>query len=217
MENAHPSKPNLAPEQLTSLHSFILMRQLPHAKSSKNNGPVNSSMGYLTVWKVLEEMITDFKKNQVAVPADIIDDLKSAKTIIQILEADPACGENAQKIDGYLTNVESYLISEGQIMFGQGYVDKWLQKLDKAGRKMVNEHEEETNFVSGVTGERKWIRLTLTKELSLEKLKTLAKESNLSYKVQNNEHLIVQGPDAILKDFVKKIAAKQKLNVRKEH
>ncbi|MGD0159920.1 MAG: DUF2096 family protein [Candidatus Bathyarchaeia archaeon] len=174
-------------------------------------------MGNLAVWKVLEEMVTDFKKNQVAVPADIIDDLKSARTIIKILRADPACGENSQKIDEYLTHVESYLISEGQKKFGQEYVDEWLQKVNEAGRKMVDEQEEETNFVSGVTGERKWIRLTPTKELSLEKLKSLAKESNLSCKAQNNEHLIVLGSDAVLKDFVKKIAAKQKLKTRKEH
>jgi hypothetical protein len=174
-------------------------------------------MGYLAVWKVLEEMVTDFKKNQVAVPADIIGDLKSAKTIIKILRADPACGENVQKIDEYLTSVESYLISEGQRKFGQEYVDEWLRKINEAGRKTVDEQEEETNFVSGATGERKWIRLSPTEELSLKKLKTLAKESNLSFKVQNNEHLIVLGPDAILKDFVKKIAAKQKLKARKEH
>jgi len=174
-------------------------------------------MGYLAVWKVLEEMVTDFKKNQVAVPANVMGDLKSAKTIIKILKADPARGENAQEIDEYLTNVESYLISEGQKKFGQEYVDEWLQKINEAGRKTVEEQEEETNFVSGVTGERKWIRLTSTEELPLEKLKILAKESNLSFKVQNNEHLIVLGPDAILKDFVKKIAAKQKLKTRKEH
>jgi hypothetical protein len=175
-------------------------------------------MGYLAVWKVLEEMITDFKKNQVAVPAEVIGDLKSAKTIIKILKADPTCGENAQKIDEYLRNVESYLISEGQRMFGQRYVDEWLQKVDKAGRKIIDEEEEaDTKFVSGVTGERKWIRLAATKELSLEKLKTLAREMNLTCQVQDDEHLIVLGSDASLKDFVKKIAAKQKSRTRKEH
>lgn len=174
-------------------------------------------MGHLAVWKVLEETVTDFKKNGVTVPADIIGDLKSAKTIIKILKADPSCGENTQKIDEYLTNVESYLISEGQRRFGQAYVDEWLQRVDEAGRKMIDEEEKETRFVSGVTGERKWIRLTPTNELSLEKLKALARESNLSCKVQNDEYLVVLGSDAVLKDFVKKIAAKHKSKTGKEH
>jgi len=174
-------------------------------------------MGYPAVWKVLEEMVADFKKKQTTVPNEVISDLKSAKTTIKILGADPTCWENAQKIDEYLTNVESYLISEGQKRFGQAYVDEWLQKLDKAGRKIIDEQEEETKFVSGITGERKWIRLTPTEEISLEELKALAKESNLSYEVQNGEHLVVQGPETVLKDFVKKIAAKQKPKARKEH
>jgi len=174
-------------------------------------------MGYLAVWKVLEEMVTDFKKNEVTVPADIIGDLKSAKTIIRILKADPSCGENIQKIDEYFTNVESFLISEGQRRFGQEYVDEWLRRVDEASRKIVDEEEEETKFVSGVTGERKWIRFTPTNELSLEKLKALATESNLSCRVQNDEYLVVLGSDAVLKDFVKKIAAVHKSKAEKEH
>jgi len=165
-------------------------------------------MGYLAVWKVLEEMVADFKKKGAAVPTIIIDDLKSAKTIIKILKADPSCGGNQQKIDEYLTNVESYLISEGQRRFGQAYVDEWLRRTDEACRKIVDKDEEETRFILGVGREQKWIRLTTSNELPLEKLKALAKESNLQCKVQDDEHLIVSGPDTALKDFVKKIAAK---------
>jgi len=174
-------------------------------------------MGYLAVWKVLEAMAADFKKKGATVPTYIINDLKSARTTIKIVKTDPSCGENAQKIDEYLTNVESFLVSEGQRMFGQGYVDTWLHLLAEAGRKIVDEEEEETRFVSGMSGERKWIRLAPTNELSLERLKVLARESNLSCKVQNDEHLVVFGSDAILKDFVKKIAAKHGSKGGKEH
>jgi hypothetical protein len=174
-------------------------------------------MGYLAVWKVLEEMVADLKKKGTTVPTYVINDLKSARTIIKILKVDPSCGENAQKIDQYLTNVESYLISEGQQRFGQAYVDEWLQRVDKAGRDVLDEEEVETRFISGMTGERKWIRLTPTDDLPLEKLKALARESNLSCKVQDGQHLVVLGPDAVLKDFVKKIAAKQKSKSGKEH
>jgi len=177
---------------------------------------VNWPMGHLAVWKVLEEMVADFKKKGAAVPAYIIDDLKSAKTTIRILKADPSCGENTQKIDEYLTNVESYLISEGQRRFGQAYVDEWLRRVNEAGRKIVDKEEEETRFISGVRREQKWIRLTPLNELPLEKLKALAKKSSLQCRVQHNEYLVVSGPDAVLKDFVKKIAAKYKLKAKKE-
>jgi hypothetical protein len=102
-------------------------------------------------------------------------------------------------------------------MYGQAYIDGWLRRVDEAGRKVIDEEEEETKFVSGMTGERKWIRLTPTKELSLERLKALARESNLSCKVQDDDHLVVFGSDVVLKGFVKKIAAKHESKGGKEH
>ena len=93
-------------------------------------------MGYLAAWKVLEEMVTDLKKKGITVPASIFGDLKNAKTIINILKADPSRGENIQKIEEYLGNVESYLVSAGLKRFGQAYVDEWLQRVDEAGRKI---------------------------------------------------------------------------------
>lgn len=175
-------------------------------------------MGYLAVWKVLEEMVTDFKKKGITVPAEIISDLKTAKTIIKILKADPSRGENVQKIEEYLGNVESYLVSEGQRRFGQTYVDEWLQRTDQAGRKIVDEEEEEeTKTIFSLPRGQKWIRLTPSRELPLGKLKTLANELNLSYNVQTDECLLVFGSDAVLKEFVKKIAAKYESKAGKKH
>ncbi len=174
-------------------------------------------MGYLAAWKVLEEMVTDLKKKGITVPADIFGDLKNAKTIINILKADPSRGENIQKIEEYLGNVESYLVSEGLKRFGQVYVDEWLERRDQAGRKIVDEKEEETRFISGLPREQKWIRLTPSNELPLEKLKTLANESDLSHRVQTDGCLLVFGPDTAIKDFVKRITAKCKPKARKEH
>jgi len=174
-------------------------------------------MDYQAVWKVLERMVADFKKKGMTVPAHIIDDLKNAKTIIIILESDPSSGENMQRIEEYLENVESYLVSVGQKKFGQEYVDEWLLRRDKAGQKIGDEEDEKTRLISGLPREQKWIRLTPSNELPLEKLKTLAEESNLSYKVQNDGCLLVFGQDTVLKDFVKKMAAKYKSEAGKKH
>jgi hypothetical protein len=173
-------------------------------------------MGYLAVWKVLEEMVTDFKNKGIPVPAEIIRDLHSAITTIRILGADPSCGENARRVEEYLTNAESYLVSEGQKKFGQAYVDGWLKQRDEASR-IADEEPKGAKFVSGLPAEQKWIRLTPSSELPLMRLKALLKKSDLSYKVQTDGRLIVFGPEIALKDFVKKIAARQKTITRKEH
>jgi len=172
-------------------------------------------MGYLAVWKVLEEMITDFRKRGVVVPEGVISDLKSAKTMIKILKADPSRGETVQKIEEYLGNVEAHLVSEGQKMYGTEYVDEWLKRLDEASRKIHDEEEEGTRFISGLPREQKYIRIKPSAELPLKRLKVLAEESSLLYNVQDDGCLLVYGEEERIKDFVKKIATKHRLEAEK--
>jgi hypothetical protein len=164
-------------------------------------------MGHLATWKVLEEMVTDFRKREVIVPVEIMSDLRYARTLINVLKADPSRVDTSQKIDVYLLNVESYLVSEGQKMFGTGYVEEWLKRLDEASKKIL-EKEEEKTFIPGVPRKHKWIRVKPSTELSIEKLKTLAEESHLSCNVQNDGCLLVYGEAGRIKEFVKKMATK---------
>jgi hypothetical protein len=164
-------------------------------------------MGYLAAWKVLEEMITDFRKIRIVVPVEIMSDLKSAKTLINVLKADPSHVETSQKVETYLFNVESHLVSEGQKMFGTGYVEEWLKRLDEA-RKTSEKEEEKAKFIPSVPREHKWIRVKPSTELSIEKLKTLAEETHLSYNIQNDGCMLVYGEDSHIKEFIKKMATK---------
>ncbi|MEM3612952.1 MAG: DUF2096 family protein [Candidatus Bathyarchaeia archaeon] len=163
-------------------------------------------MGYLAVWKVLEEMITDLKKKGTVVPADILNDLRNARTLINVLKADPTRLETSQKIEEYLNNVEAYLISEGQ-RFGDKYIEGWVKRLEEASRKVFDE-EEETRFVPGLPRDQRWIRIKPSEEMPIETLKALAGELNLSFEVQSDGFLLVYGDDERLKDFVKKMATK---------
>lgn len=172
-------------------------------------------MGYLSVWKVLEEMVTEFRKKHIKIPEEVMGNLKSARTMIKILKADPSHGETMQKIEEYLGNVESYLIFEGQKKFGQEYVEKWLRKLDEASKKLVDEEKEAPRFVPGLPKNQKWIRVKPTPELSIEKIKKLAEESNLPHKIQSDGSLLVYGEDSQIKDFVKKMATKYETKAKK--
>jgi len=171
-------------------------------------------MDYLATWKVLEEMIIDFRKKGIVVQAEIMSDLRSAKTLINVLKADPTRVDTSQKIEEYLLKVESYLISEGQKIFGTEYVEEWLKRLDEASRKVLEE-EEKAIFISGLPRGQKWIRVKPSAEMPLERLRVLAEESSLSYNVQNDGCLLVYGEDKRIKEFVKKMATKQELDSEK--
>jgi len=170
-------------------------------------------MGYLAVWKVLEEMTTDFRRRGVTVPSNVIDYLKYARTLINVLKADPSRLETVQKIEECLNNVESYLISEGQ-RFGDKYVEEWIRKLEEASRR-IDEDEGVSRFVPGLPREQRWVRVKPSEEMPLETLKSLAEDLNLSHEVQSDGYLLVYGEDQRVKEFVKKMATKYGLKAEK--
>lgn len=172
-------------------------------------------MGYLSIWKVLEEMTADLKRKGITIPAEMISNLRSAKTLINVLRADPTCIETSQKIEENLLKVESFLVSEAQKKLGTEYAEKWLKKLDEAGKKLVDEEEKETRFVPGLPRKQKWIRIKPTPELPMEKIKKLAEESNLSHEIQSDGCLLVYGEDNRIKEFVKKMATKHETKAKK--
>jgi hypothetical protein len=162
-------------------------------------------MDHLAVWKVLEEMIVEFRKKGLPIPATVMNDLKSARTMIKIMNADASRGETGQKAEEYLGNVESYLVTEAQKKFAPGYIDDWLRRLEEASREICEEKGEESRFISGLPRDQKWIRVEPLASLPFEKLKQLAKETNLSCSVQEDGRLLVYGKADDIKGFVKKM------------
>jgi hypothetical protein len=162
-------------------------------------------MGYLAAWEVLEEMSTDLRKKGATVPAKIMSDLKNAKSLINTLVADPSRIDTVQRIEEYLQSLEVYLVSEGECKFGAEYVEKWLEKLNNAGKKPDGEGEDKTRFVVGAPRDRQWIRVQPTDDLPAGKIETLADESNLTFEKQHDGSLLIYGKDDRLKEFVKKI------------
>ena len=168
---------------------------------------VNQGMGYSETWKILEEMVADFRKRGKVIPAKIMNDLKSARTMTRILKADASYGESTGKIEEYLRSVESYLVSEGEENFGVPYANEWLKRLEHASRK-TDKTEEETRFISGLPREEQWIRIKLSADLAIDRLKTLADHSSVSYRTTTDGSLLVYGKKEHVIEFVKKMTTK---------
>ena len=162
-------------------------------------------MSHLAVWKALEEMIIEFRKKGLPVPVTVMNDLKSARTMIKIVNVDEGRGETIQKIEEYLGNVESYLVTEAQEKFEPEYIDEWLRRLEEASCETCEKKEKETRFISGLPRDQKWIRVEPLASLPLEKLKQLAEETNLSSSAQEDGRLLVYGKAEDIKEFVKKM------------
>lgn len=163
-------------------------------------------MGYLDAWKVVEEMITDLRREGIVIPSETMIELQSAKTLIHVLEADPSRADTSQEIDKCLFNVESYLGSKGQMVLGIEYVEKWFSRLDQA-KESFEQPKEEQKLLPNVPRGAKWIRINPS-TLSIDESKKFADELHLSCIVQEGGFLLVHGEDEKLRELVRKIAAK---------
>jgi len=164
-------------------------------------------MGYTATWRILEDIIIELRKKGVTIPPNVMTDLKSAKLMINISQAEGSTGEATQKVEEYLANVEGYLITEAQKTFGSERVDEWLRRLEAAICEVCEVKEQEDKFILGVPRGQKWIRVEPIQSLPPERLKQLAQELNLTVNPQKDGRLVVYGKPEDIKEFLKRMAA----------
>jgi hypothetical protein len=166
-------------------------------------------VGYSETWKILEEIIIEFRKKDLAVPETIMNDLKSAKTMIKLMEAEQDRGEIGPKVEQYLSSVEAYLVTEAQKVFPPERIDEWLRRLQNSSYDVCTGQPKpsakEPRFIAGLPRDQKWVRVTPIASLPTDKLIQLGNESNLSHKTEQDGHIIFYGRAEHIKEFVKKM------------
>lgn len=164
-------------------------------------------MGTLSVWKILEKSLANLKKEGVHVPEKVMDDLKSARAMIR---ASSRCfdQEANQKTEQYLTNVESFLMLESSRIWGDSYANDLMKHVAEAGRMSQEQEREEatTTFTAGVPRQAQRIRVKPFKGMPLHKLKDIAADLQLEWRVQREGILLVYGSHEKIRQFVKQIA-----------
>ena len=173
-------------------------------------------MRYEETWKVLADLITEIRKKGEVIPASVMNDLRSAKTMIQIFKADPSHVENIPRIETYLENVEVYLISVAQEKFGSEFVEHWMGKLGVARKRISGEEVKVVSrFVSGLPRGKCWVRVQVSEDTPQEDIENLAEENGLLHKMQENGFVLVYGEDESVKSFVKRLRLQQDFLKRK--
>ncbi len=160
----------------------------------------------LTAWKLLEDMMLELKKSGVSVPAKTVDDLRTAKSMLK-LGCMPQGGDAIQKAEELLANVEAYVATEGQRVFGEAKVDAWLKNLEEANLEVCAEPHaaEEGKYVTGVRRDQKWVRIEPIDDLPVERINALAAEEKLEIKPQKDGKILVQGSAENIKRLIKKM------------
>lgn len=163
-------------------------------------------MSYERKWKLLADLLTKLQENGEKIPADVLNDLRSAKTMIQVLKADPTHIESISRIDTYLRTVEAYTIFTMEKK-RKGNVEEWLKKLKEQERVEINEKvEKNSTFVTRVPRNKNWIRIQISEDIPREEMKELVEENGLSYRLEQYGYILVQGDKENLKLLVKRLA-----------
>ena len=164
-------------------------------------------MGYTAKWKVLEDLMVELRRKGVEMPPTVVNDLRSAKLMIKIAEVGESTGDATLKLEEILGSVESYLVTQAQNILSAQAVDEWLRRLDEATLPTCEiKGENENTFITDVPRDQKWIRVEPIPNLPAERLKQIAKESNLSANQQKDGRLVVYGQQEDIKVFLKKMA-----------
>ncbi len=164
-------------------------------------------MGYIAKWKVLEDMMIALRRKGIEVPPTVVNDLRSAKLLISIVNAEDSKGDASMKLEETFGSVESYLVSEAQNVLSDAAVDDWLRRLDEASIITCEvKPATEDKFITSVPRDQKWIRIEPIPNLPAEKLTLIAKENSLSVKQQKDGRLVVYGQQESIKAFLKKMS-----------
>ena len=165
-------------------------------------------MGYEEIWTALADLVAELREKGETIPVDVMKNLRSARTMIQILKADPTHTENIPRVETYLESVEFHLISAAQERFGTEYVEQWMKKLEEARRKIPQTEQAVSRFVPGVPRGKRWVRVHVSDETPQRDIEELAEGNRLSYKMQEGGYVLVYGKNTDIKSFVKKMAEK---------
>jgi len=164
-------------------------------------------MNYEAVWKLMADVAAELKDIGEPVPPHVMRDLRSAKTMIEIFKLDRSHYENLLRIEEYLANLESYLLSATKRRLGEECAIDWAMKIDEAKRAVqVCEKEPSTGFPLGVPRDKHWVRIEPSEEMPVEKIRQLSEQIGLTCKTQRDGYVLVYGGEDEVKKFVKKAA-----------
>jgi hypothetical protein len=161
-------------------------------------------MKYEEQWKVLADFLIELKKESEKIPTNVMNDLRSAKTMIQVLKSNPNKLEDISRVEKYLKSVESYTIITAE-KHGIEKVELWLKKLMEEGRGKKEEKEITSRFFLGMPRNKKWIRIQVSQDMQPKDIKKLVDSTSLSYKIQKNGYILVSGNEEEIKSFIKRM------------
>ena len=162
------------------------------------------TLSYEDKWRTLADLLMQIQKMGEKIPPTVMNDLRSAKTIIQVLKQDSTHAESLARAEVYLKNVEAFAVSVAEKK-GPELVQDWLTRINQPETSECEKSKQPSASLR-VSRDKKWLRIKQTDELTLEKVQKFSETVGVSIEVEENGDFLVQGNEDDVKSFVKTLA-----------
>jgi hypothetical protein len=156
----------------------------------------------------MEELMVELRSKGAAIPPEIVDDLRSARTLTAIYRRDPTALSIEAELASYMAKVEPILLYLAESGIGKEHADSWQMKINDARTETRAGPAQAPRFVLGVSKGDHWIRIKVADLLSEGDLKEMLERLNLSAKPQEDGYLLVYGDEGNVKTLVREIRKK---------
>lgn len=161
-------------------------------------------------WMVLADLLTDLKKRGVEIPAEVTENIRMARTIINFYKVDPTDPERnkeVKRINEFMSSVEVALMDLAEEQ-GNEYRDQWVEKLGEAsrGEKLYNLPDGRSKSTMGAPAGFSMVRITFKKPISEDRLQEIEEYHNVIMEFESDKVVVIYGDEANIKASMKDIA-----------
>jgi len=162
---------------------------------------------YLAAAKLLDELLLELLQKGMDIPAHVVDDLKTGRSLANICMRQPD-DEAAAKTLATLQNVEMNLLALAEAGFGLETAEAWQRRLNEAYSEEAGQPQASASrFVAGLPKSAHWIRLQADYMASVEEvdIDALLAQFALNTVPQDDGYLLIYGGKEEISAFLKEI------------
>ena len=157
-------------------------------------------------WKALSDLLTELRARGAEIPAHVVEDLRSARSLIEVLKVSSGREDVAGMVEQLLLGVEAYLLAEAELRLGPAEAEKWAKRISEATfQSEVEALEERLRFRPGLPRGEHWVRVRVSDEIPRELVERLAADEGVSARMQPDGFVLVSGPKEKVMGFVRKL------------
>lgn len=153
-------------------------------------------------WVATTKMAVEARKAGVSL-GNAFELLRSAKSVLNEHGHAAAAGRAGEM----LAEAQKEIFSKAELL-GKKFSEKWSRELKKAaeGEKIGEFSIWESKFYPAAPKDRRWVRVSLPRTLSIKKLEEIAKRCGAAVEPQEKQHVIISGDKDSLRKALDEIS-----------